>query len=171
LIIYWETFTWEAFATLLTGVSAVGGAVWVGLKQTAISHRQTEILARQARIEELGLRSELFERRFAVYEATRRFLSEIVANDGRCSIETEQAFEIALNESNFLFCDDVQARLKTMWKTANAFFRSKIAMKNAYDRTGSYPQDVAEREHAQLTEISEAALDLPKLFGDELSLS
>jgi hypothetical protein len=66
----WAAFSWEAFATLATGVLAVSGAVVIGVLQVGIQARQSAILERQVGLHELKLRSDLFERRFRVYEAT-----------------------------------------------------------------------------------------------------
>ncbi len=65
--------SWEAFATLITGISAVGAATYVAM-------RQQEITERQVKLAELTLRSDLFSHRFDVYEVTRKFLGHIVAH-------------------------------------------------------------------------------------------
>ncbi|MBI5941438.1 MAG: hypothetical protein HY859_13525 [Caulobacterales bacterium] len=61
-------FSWEAFATLVTGALAVGGAVW-------IHRRQTLILDRQVEIEALKTRIELFDRRMKIVELHSKLLS------------------------------------------------------------------------------------------------
>lgn len=50
--------TWEALATLITGLAAVGAAVAVGLGQLGVSRRL-------ARLEALRWKEALFDRRFA----------------------------------------------------------------------------------------------------------
>ena len=171
MIIYWSEFTWEAFATLVTGASAVGGAVWVGIRQSGISHRQTQILDRQVRLEELSLRADLFERRFVVYEATRKFLAEIVAHADKPTPEVEREFVIALNESVFLFNGDVHIRIRGIWKTACEFFAGHTVLEAANRRGATNPQDLLDREHKQLLELSDKLLNLAAEFGDELKLS
>ena len=42
--IYWNQFSWEAFATLATGILAVAAAAWVGYGQLKLQRRQTELL-------------------------------------------------------------------------------------------------------------------------------
>lgn len=52
-MIDWNAFTWDAFATLITalvGLLAVGGAIYVGIKQAGIAKAQTEIAGRQTAI-------------------------------------------------------------------------------------------------------------------------
>ena len=60
----WCSFSWEAFATLTTGLLAVGGAIVIAklqmhilTRQTEIADRQTDIAAGQAELERVKLRS------------------------------------------------------------------------------------------------------------------
>jgi len=80
-VIDWTAFTWEAFATLATGLAAVIAAFVVGLRQAAISQRQALILDRQVALAETALRGELYDRRIAIYDAVaesiERFLDDI----------------------------------------------------------------------------------------------
>ena len=46
-LILWPTFDWPVIATFATGFAAVGAALIVGLRQSAISTRQSEILELQ----------------------------------------------------------------------------------------------------------------------------
>jgi hypothetical protein len=65
--IYWSAFDWQAFATLATGLAAVAGAVWIGLKQTEISantrNLQQENATADLKFREQNFRLDLFERR------------------------------------------------------------------------------------------------------------
>lgn len=54
--------SWEAFATILTGVLAVGAATFVGL-------RQHQTIRRQADIQALALNASLFDRRMVIVAA------------------------------------------------------------------------------------------------------
>jgi hypothetical protein len=60
--IYWAELSWEAFAALFTGIAAVGGAIYVGKRQTKIAERQTDILNRQTILAEQELRIQLLEK-------------------------------------------------------------------------------------------------------------
>lgn len=62
-----DYMTWEAFATFVTGVLAVGAAFWVGRKQQEISRQQIEN-------EKLALRLSLFEQRYELYDVTTRYM-------------------------------------------------------------------------------------------------
>lgn len=77
--VLWCSLSWEAFATLITALVslvAVGGAIYVGQMQVKISARQTEIMGEQSKLHTLALRSELFERRYAIYSCIRDFVQE-----------------------------------------------------------------------------------------------
>lgn len=63
MAIYWDAMTWEAAA----GFSAVVAASVVGL-------RQSGILKRQVRLEQQKTQTDVFDRRMAVYDATREWL-------------------------------------------------------------------------------------------------
>jgi hypothetical protein len=74
--IYWTEFSWEAFAALVTGIAAVGGAIYIGKRQTKIAERQTEILNRQTLLSEQELRIQLLEKRAACVAAMRELVGE-----------------------------------------------------------------------------------------------
>src|SRR5437764_15040252 len=101
---------WEAVATFVTGVSAVAGAVIVGLRQVAITREQTAIAARQAdilgeqtKLEKLSFHETMFDRRMEVYDGVHAFLSSIVQHAAPPSRELERTFVGALQRSRFLY--------------------------------------------------------------------
>lgn len=63
-----DYLSWEAFATLLTGLVAIAAAYLVGL-------RQAKILERQAEIEAIKVRVELFDRRMKIVELHAKLAS------------------------------------------------------------------------------------------------
>lgn len=170
-MIYWSTFTWEAFATLLTGVLAVGAAVYIGRRQVAISDRQGRILEKQVGLDALKHRSDLFERRFEIYEASARFLGAIVTHAAEPDREIEMRFLSAMNASKFLFAPNVAADLKEIWKESCAFFATKSVMRANYDKTGSYGEGMPAKELQQITSLNARLESLSELFGEELRLS
>ena len=139
--IYWEQFTWEAFATLTTGAAAVAGAVVIGLRQAKIADRQSKILSRQVALDELQLRSDLFDRRWAVYEATREFLGEIMRHAAEPNQEIQRKFLLAKNEAEFLFQPAVGERLQDVWERSCAFCAVKSVSDHLYQTTGTYGPD------------------------------
>ncbi len=140
-------------------------------RQAAIADRQSRILEKQVHLEELKLRSELFERRFAVYEATRSFCSAIIRHADEPEQKVQREFLIALEQSKFLFRPSAHDDLKDLWKRSCSFFATKSVMKHKYETTRDYGQDNIEREHAYLNWLTERFDSLSDLFGDEAKLS
>ncbi len=105
-----QTFPWEACATLVTGFLAVGGAVWVGKKQTHISMQQTEILKRQADVQHVAVQQALFDRRFAVHEATLALVEEAIRKRNFPD-ETDREFLTQREVARFLFTPKVVEKL------------------------------------------------------------
>lgn len=69
---------WAAIIALIPAVGAIYAAYRVGMRQGDILVHQADLQANIAsamlEVEQLKLRSDLFDRRFAVYEATRNWL-------------------------------------------------------------------------------------------------
>jgi hypothetical protein len=169
--IYWSGFTWEAFATLATGFLAVAAAYSVGRRQVKIARKQTEILDRQVALDELKLRSELFDRRFAIYEGTKRLLAAVMAHDEKADDETVRAFLIALDQSVFLFQPNVYERLKVIWDLYCKYGAIKSAMKHNYETTKQYGDEQLINAHTQhLLAFNDTLTNLRETFGDELRL-
>ena len=183
-LIDWGAFTWEAFATLATGLAAVAGAVWVGSRQmniayaqTRISLKQTAILDRQNRLEESKLRAELFDRRMLVYEATADFLINLRDIRGQSAgvAERLQTFSQKMRESEFLFAPKVHRGLVEIWEAGNQLRADRetlaltvLSLKEGED-WAAQPQLVKRIEDAQ--SWSRWRLDtLAHLFRDDLQI-
>lgn len=170
-MINWAAFTWDAFATLFTGILAVGAALFVGLRQVKISDRQSRILEQQADIDALKYRSELFDRRLEVYDATARFLAAILQKAAEPEQEIIRSFLLARDSARFLFVDQVTVDLHKVWDDCCAFFAAKRASDANFAKTGSYGDSASELEYKQLNVINDRFQNLSDLFGDELKLS
>lgn len=128
--------SWEAFATMITGALAVYAAWRVGLRQVEIQGRQAKIQERLAAIEERKLRSDLFDRRIAVYEAASKWFAyflttgqvagrptraqktmNMVSDKPRAipGMEVSIAYLDAMLMSRFLFQPHVERALKAAW--------------------------------------------------------
>lgn len=162
-MIHWHAFDWQSFATLTAGVVAVAGAVVVGL-------RQTEVLRKQTEIAELTLRHDLFEKRYAVFAAAREFLGAILQTAARVEPPVDQAFLRAIGESQFLFRPSVHGDLRAIWERYSAFVVLKAEMDSVYRREGHYGDGNPQRENEMLTALIADLNALPDLFGDELKL-
>lgn len=125
--------TWEGFATLTTGILAVGGAVYVGAKQAKIAKAQTEILSRQTDIGERAVRVDAFDRRMAVFKASSNWLSYIETTGNvpgmtqdrsypegheqafwKHGAEQQRAFITGMEEARFLFHPRVHEELERL---------------------------------------------------------
>jgi hypothetical protein len=166
----------QAAATLLAGLAAVVAAVIVGLRQAGIartqaeiSRRQTEILGRQVLLDELKNRSDVFDRRFAIYQATVKLLSEVMVHAAKASGDTERDFLRALDQSKFLFRPAVYESLRTLWADYCMFGAFKSIME-AGPQHPEYHQSV-DGEHASLLAFNERLGSLSELFGDELVIA
>lgn len=162
--ICWSCFTWDAFATLLTGVLAVAGAVWVGL-------RQTKILDRQTRLADLTFKSDLFEKRAAVFEATAEFLAEILRQAAYPDRDREVAFIHAMGQARFLFGAGVHDGLEEIRKRALNLAALKREMESTFAREGHYGDGNPDREYELLRWFDERFRTLTDLFGDALRLA
>jgi hypothetical protein len=174
------SFTWEAFSTLFTGLAAVAGAVYVGLRQAGISKaqtdiasRQTLILAKQVGLDELKLRADLFEKRFAVYEATRDILSQAMQDSKRPprGDEREMAFLIAKDQATFLFRPSVGDDLQAIWMSICASQAVRTEMDANYARDQTYGEGLPKKQLEHSLWQAERLRTLSDVFGDELKLT
>ena len=126
-MINWQAFDWASFATLVAGTAAVVAAAVIGRQQIGIGRRQADIADAQRNLQasldirdELHLRSALFDRRFQVYYATRRWLLAFVVEAAAPSDERERAFREAMELTPFLFDSIVYDRLDALWRLGGA---------------------------------------------------
>lgn len=154
----------------MTGLAAVGAALVVGLRQTAISQKQNEILDRQAKLSELQLRSQLFDRRFGCYENARQYVAQIVANAAPANRDSEFKYVSAMHESVFLFDAKVHQHLRDIWKVTSDFRAVHLMTRDSFAREGHYGPQL-DREHELLQRIAEHLGNLIDGFGDEMRLS
>ena len=103
MTIFWDQFSWEAFATLLTGLAAVGGA-------TIIGSMQTRILSRQLRFAETNLRIGLLDRRANCISRMREVVAEWT-RDARLSPESWSKFQSAFFDAELLFSKQLVAEM------------------------------------------------------------
>lgn len=164
--IAWCDFTWEAFATLITGLSAVIGAIFIGFRQVEIQRHQTEIQLRQTRLQEAELRADLFDRRYRVFERAEKFLAEILRRGDDPSPETQAEFSVATGEARFLFGPDVTDGLDEIWTQWSQYHLNLVV-----ERSGNPPEEGYPQKQMQLWQwFVERFKSLPELF-DELRLS
>ena len=176
--IQWAEFTWQAFATLGAGAMAVGGALFIALRQMAITHRQADIAERQAgiqdrqamiqdrqlQLQQINLKIQLYEKRLAIYEAAADFVLKLTTKRGMPDFETTKTFLYAAGKSRFLFLPKVHNGFSEMWVRAERI--QKLEGKGE----GRGLEATAELND-QLAWFDEKSKSLADLFADELRLS
>lgn len=158
----WAAFTWEAFATLATGGIAVVAAYRVG-------KRQADIQATQAALQEIELRSALFDKRFRVYEATHAYLAFILREAQPPDAATEGELLRASKEARFLFSKSVYDEIDLIWKKAIDYHAIKRQIEAHFQRLGRHDQQLLNKELEAFSWFSEKFKDLPSIF-DQMHL-
>lgn len=179
-MIDWQGLSWEAFATLLTGLAAVVAAVIVGLRQAAIQReqvavaaRQTQILDRQTALAELSLRKDLFEKRYEVYRATNNLLVKALQEGGFVDYNDpiQQPFLMAKDAAKFLFRPSVEVGLQEIWSKVCEGTAVHKDMSAIFKREGHYGEGNPEKQRDISNWLDERLRTLSELFGEELKLS
>lgn len=93
----------QAVQALAVPVIAVVGT-WVAIQQMVIARAK--------------LQHDLYERRYAVFDAVRTYLAEVMSN-GIASQETTRTFVLKTGDAEFLFDDELAAYLKEMREHAS----------------------------------------------------
>ena len=173
----WCAFTWQAFATLVTGVAATGGAIFIGTRQLAINRAQVKVAAGQARIANIqavtarmAQRSALFEKRYAVYTAIQDYIrkSMYVKNEDWMTLPLEPLQE-ALQKARFLFPPSVRSSLADALDAADEFAETTHDLQ----KNGPYPsRDDPRRVNrsAKRKIVRERLNALSELMGEEMRL-
>lgn len=130
--ISWSSFSWDAFATLATGLAAVFAAWRVGSRQIAILAEQQKFIkeqsdqARDIKLQEL--RISLIDRRSECILIMRE-LTEVFYRDGRLDREQWPHLTRVLNSSKIIFpneiSDDIVNILSASFKSQQFFNRSR----------------------------------------------
>jgi hypothetical protein len=162
--------SWEAFATLFTGLVALGGAIWLGTRQTRIQLAQVKLLEVQSALHDLEVRTALFDRRLEVYSATRDVLNELISTT-RFPEQNFPAFLGAIEIGRLLFSDEVIARLESLRSELVDYGHLIIRMDEAYQNAGHYGSDgEVSRKYEVLEDFYKVRFKLREVFGPELAL-
>src|SRR5690606_5106820 len=101
-------FSWEAFATLVTGVTAVAAAWFVGSRQLRILNGQNDLKNQEIRIS-------LLDRRLEVYDDVHAFLSDVMRTGREAEPEFARRFIGARLKARFLFSPQLNSFLDEIW--------------------------------------------------------
>lgn len=152
----WCAFTWEAFATLVTGLAAVGGATLVGL--------------RQASLQGLDIRLQLFERRYEVLRGIEEYMAWAIQLRRVPPDELASDFLRARSDAAYLFSKPVVDQLRTLESEVEHLI-SKIRDMEAEGMSGGQPSLQAREEFRQArAALSDFHDRLQKSLGQEMSI-
>lgn len=179
----WCSFTWQAFATLTTGVIAAGGATIIGIKQVGISRKQAmvaegqkevaaaqaetaraalEVAKAQALTARLAQRSNLFDRRYAIYETLIEYSHTSMSGDVHALIAMNTKIVDSFKKMKFLFPKSVQTEI-------NEHMEQAEECSNAVMSRLSDPAKGAEAKAAR-KKLHQSILTLADRMGEEMQL-
>jgi len=101
-LIYWQAFSWEAFASILTGIAAVSGAVYIG-------HRQMKIKEQELRLSLLEERRNLIKKFRTLASAwlqKAKLTDEEVEELKRLLFDIRLYFDNETYDKAYMFFDD-----------------------------------------------------------------
>lgn len=151
----------EAIATAVTGVLAIGGAIWVGLRQTKILKKQNEILEKQTDLSLLEIKTNQYDKRFQVVGAVNDFILTVAngPNDDGSFQTIYLTFQRGMYQSRYLFDEHVYEKIKSY---EDLYY--ELSEINIRHQSGKADPSDPQRK----TEIIENLLKELKLFPDSV---
>ena len=157
--IAWCSFSWEAFATLATGLTAVGAAVYIGRKQTEIQKKQADIQLQ-------AIRADLFERRLENYETVRDLINSLLRNADEIDSGLEQRFFIAQREAQFLFNQKVNDGLSEIWNLCGELNAVALELRQNQISQGHAGVELPARKQAAFQALNAKYRELSSLYSE-----
>jgi hypothetical protein len=121
LAINWPAFSWEAFATLATGLAAVASATYVAVRQGRILSKQNELIAQQARddlrLRKQSLKLELLRERIACLDRVRN-VTAFWWQQARLDETHRNELRTAIREAEVLYSGDVTEAIQNALKAS-----------------------------------------------------
>ncbi|MEY4246128.1 MAG: hypothetical protein RLZZ245_3713 [Verrucomicrobiota bacterium] len=149
---------WQAWATLAAGGLAVAAALAVGVMQTKLLSRQTEISSELADIERAKIRFELFEKRYEFVTIFYAFVGRIRSKTDIWNDE-DDAFVAATRQAEYLFPASMRPLIEDLWDTS-------VAYQDAGDNLASKDQAVRDRAIADRNRLRRDLDDLVLRFSE-----
>lgn len=103
--------------------------IFIAGASVAIASRQATTAQQQLIIAKRKLQHDLFDRRFAIFEAARRFLANMLAQ-ARTSEEQDRDFVLATGEARFLLDDDLHSYLDEWRRKASSIRRIELQLES-----------------------------------------
>jgi len=155
-------FEWGDFATLTTGLLAVIGAVWVGMRQVEITDRQaniseqqTKILDRQITLQSLSFKVDLHDRRLKIYSDVKSYAHSIWSREDFNELKRSGNIIVSLEASKFLFNDAIHAKIREIFVIGTKF-RAVTEKLDAIERSGGIQPDNLKNEQYELSDKIDA---------------
>lgn len=163
----WSSFSWEAFATLATGLAAVIAAV-------VVAKRQLRIIDRQALLQELELRNALFDRRAQAYNSIRRYIGHIVYSGSakRPDFDIYVPFHEAVESIRFLFSTRLHLEITALAKFVSDLLDHAEYASHPDLLFGSEQHQIAQADlQRRMIELRRRYDALPAMFEREMKLT
>ncbi len=161
--INWYAFSWEAFATLATGFAAVFAAYQLGRRQVVIQETQ-------AKLQELTLRSELFDRRYRIYERVKLNIDKLLAHAKPLEWTECSDLSRANLEASFLFDSETCTKIDEIVNRVFEFRKLNDEMQQTFQNSGHYGDGNPRLQSEQLKWFANRVGTLNLLFH-QLKLS
>lgn len=166
LQINWSAFSWDAFATLATGLAAVFAAWRVGNRQVALLAEQQNFVNQQAEqareIKLQELRISLIDRRSECIHIMRE-LTDVFFRNARLERDQWPNLTRVLNSSRLIFpieiSDDIGKILDSSFRSQQFFNRSTYYRTNGNDEKADEFLDKAFEEEDQLMQLMPKMVD------------
>lgn len=175
----WCSFSWQAFATLVTGFGAVGGAIFIGLRQHGLIREQASIAKDQAdtaknaaHVTKLKLRADLFDRRMAVFLALKTYLRAALSSNTDKIWDATPELEEQLARAQFLFSDSITSEITKAINDSDALYNARLEKNEAQDAGKDAKELIAalgplrRKLRRRLEKLAETMGDEMKLFDD-----
>lgn len=159
-----DNLNWEAVATFTAGIAAVAGAVVIGFRQAAILDRQVEI-------EQLKVKTDLFDKRFSTYVATADFLTHVHPYMEDPTKAKVHDWLLKCRESQFLFDAPVYENLREVFDKANEYYANHTFMITTFKQTGTYDPERSDREMASMIWLANRLQTVHEIFEPDLKLT
>jgi len=134
----------------------------------AISCLGSWIAYKQVRIGTAKLNLDLYEKRFSVFDAARKYLREF-AMEGKITLDMLNAFVLGTGQTVFLFEDDVKDYIEHLRKITVSHRGLQVSLKSA-DNNEERRSEIAARMSEIESELAHAYPKLVELFKPYLKL-
>jgi len=135
--------------------------------------RQADILEHQVQVDRAKLRADLFDRRLAVYKASKAYIRDamIVRADFDPNPQIWTELTVQLEQAEFLFAGDVRSRLQSVADEADTLLNEREKLRDLR-RAKSTPE--IEAQVAKVRELTKELRvrlsNLAEAMGEEMKL-